>query len=243
MKRRTLFATVALVLAMLACNLPAGATPTPLPTPTPLFTETPSATPLPTATLVPPATSTPTIPIAWPKELPVNCRVGPGVEWFNISGLLVGQVATIQGRNADSSWWYVVTPLDPGAPCWVAASVTLTAGNLTGLPVIPLPQAQVTNIELKLDPRNQSLPGCFGPPEQIEFEGSITTNGPTEVKWHFETEEGGSMGSHTLDFDKFGTKGVAGSYGPTTWPGDFWVRLIVTQPNGEEIQKNYKIEC
>ena len=243
MNRRSLLATAAVVLAMLACNMPAGATPTPLPTPTPLFTELPSATPLPTATPVPTATSTPTIPIAWPKDVPVNCRYGPGIEWLNTSGLLVGQVATIQGRNASSSWWYVVTPLDPGTPCWVAASVTLTAGNLAGLPVIPTPEARVTNLELQLDPKNQTLGGCFGPPEPIDIEGSITTNGPTEVKWHLETEEGGSMGSHTLEFDKYTTKGVAGTYMPTTWPGTYWVRLIVTQPNGEEVEKNYKIQC
>ena len=246
MKARSLLATLAVVSAMLACNMASVPAPTPLPPPasaTPMVSETPSITPLPTDTPPPTATATPTIPIAWPKDLPVNCRIGPGLDWLAVSGLLVGQTAPIQGRNSNSSWWYVVTQQEPGAPCWVAASATLTAGNVAALPVIGRPQARVTAVDLSLQPRNQSLPGCFGPPQLIEFDGTITTNGPTDVEWYFDTDEGGSMPSHTLHFDKYGTKSVDGSYLPTTWPGQFWVRLIVSDPNNRQAEKRYRIDC
>ena len=242
MRVQSYLGPAAVALAALACNLPGGPPPATA-TPLVLFTETATTAPLPTDTPLPTPTGTPLVPIARPAEVGVNCRVGPGIDWKDISYLLVGQTATIQGRNADSSWWYVVTQQDPGTPCWVAASVTVTAGNVAALPVIPKPQAVVTSVDLDLQPRNQSLPGCFGPPQPIEFDGTITTNGPTEVTWHFETEDGGSMPSHTLEFDQYGTKGVDDSFLPTDWPGQFWVRLVVTEPNGKEVEKRYKIEC
>jgi hypothetical protein len=197
----------------------------------------------PTDTPMPTLTPTPTIPIAWPKDLPVNCRFGPGLGWLVTSGLLVGDTAPIQGRNADSSWWLIVTKLEPGAPCWVAASATLTAGNMAAVPVVASPHASVTSVDLGLSPKNQSLPGCFGPPQLIKFSGSITTNGPTKVEWYFETEEGGDMPSHTLNFDGFGTKSVEGSYLPASWPGTFGVSLVVFEPDNEQIQRKYKINC
>jgi hypothetical protein len=242
-------ASAMLILAMLACNLPSGgpgeatATPTSaLPT-QPAATPIPSATPLPTDTPLPTLTPTPTIPIAWPLDKGVNCRLGYGTEWVVVGALLVGQTATIQGKNADASWWYVVTPNDPGTPCWVAASVTLTAGNLAGLAVIPQAVASVTDAGLKLDPKSQSIPGCMGPPQPVEFKGTISTNGPTTVKWHFESEQGGSGSSHNLDFPAADTKNVSDSYGPPPGDGDFWVRLVITEPNNKTAEASYKIEC
>lgn len=260
MKPQPLFASLAVILSILACNMPsvnqsqdAAAAVLTVLAQTEIAAQTQNAAltaaaPLPTQapptdTPQPTLTPTPTIPIAWPKDLPVNCRFGPGLGWLVTSGLLVGETATLQGRNSDSSWWYVVTKLEPGAACWVAASATLTAGNVAAVPVVSAPQASVTSLELSLAPKNQSLPGCFGPPQSIEFDGSITTNGPVKVEWHFETEEGGAMSSHTLNFDAFGTKNVDGSYGPSTWPGTFGVTLVVTDPNNKQIERKYKIDC
>jgi hypothetical protein len=123
----------------------------------------------------------------------------------------------------------------------VASSVTLTAGNLSGLPVIPQSIAQVTDVTLKLDPKNQHL--CVGPPTPIEFEGNIHVNGPADVKWHFETEEDGSMGNHDLHFNFADTKSVDGDYGPPYIEASRWVRLVITEPNSKFVEVSYKIEC
>jgi hypothetical protein len=237
-------ALAVLLLAMLACTAPSGA-PTPtVPAAEASTTPLPSATALPSETPLPTATFTPTVPIAWPKEQGVNCRYGYGTEWSAISALLVGQTATIQGRNADSSWWYVVTPSDPGTPCWVASSVTNTGGNLANLPVIPQSSASVTNVTLELDPEDITLPGCFGPVQPIEFAGGITVNGPAEVKWHFETQAEGSMSTHTTDFDFADTKTVdEDSFSPLPAEGSFWVRLVITEPNNRTAEATYEIDC
>jgi hypothetical protein len=250
MKHRSFFAIVVLILSILACTAPsnapgqATASPSAAASTEAPATGIPSNTPVPSETPLPSATPSPTIPIAWPLDKGVNCRYGYGTEWSVIGALLVGETATIQGKNSDSSWWYVVTPGNPGTPCWVAASVTVTAGNLAGLPVIPQSTASVTNVTLKLDPKNISLPGCFGPVQPIEFDGSIVVNGPVQVKWHFETQEDGSMSTHSTNFDFADTKNVHDdSFSPSPGEGTFWVRLVVTEPNNKTAETNYKIEC
>src|SRR5512142_3281120 len=107
MKLRTLLPVLVLVLAMLACNLPSNipATPTPtlqiLPSSTatqPPPADPPTQTPLPTNTPPPTLTFTPTIPIAFPKDVNVNCRLGPSTAWTPLSALVAGQSSPITGK-------------------------------------------------------------------------------------------------------------------------------------------------
>jgi hypothetical protein len=111
MKSRTFLSVAALVLAILACNLPSNAA-----TETPTLTIfTPSITqPIPTIaatqpllpsnTPPPTSTGTPTVPIASPKDVAVNCRLGPGVGWVVLSGLSVGTSSQIAGKSGDGGW-------------------------------------------------------------------------------------------------------------------------------------------
>jgi hypothetical protein len=252
MKTRTYIPVFMLILAMLACNMPSGestppaeteSTATTIPPTQAQSTETPSATPLPTNTSLPTLTPTPLVPIAWPSDKSVNCRFGPGVDWLVVGALLVGQTATIQGRNADSSWWYVVTPNDPGKPCWVAASVTNYAGNLAGLSVVSPPEASVIGVLLKVDPDEMSVAGCIGPLQPVSLEGQIEVNGPAQVKWYFETQQSGAMPTQTTNFNNAESKDVSADYTPVLTAGTYWVRLIVIEPNNKTTEAKYKIEC
>ena len=252
MKSPFVHAGLALVLALAlgACNLPSGRPGTPTATsesqPSPTLaasTEIPSATPLPSDT--PPLTLTPThtVPIAWPKEVGVNCRFGPSTDWLVVGALLVEQTATIQGKNAASTWWYVTTPNDPGTPCWVSGAVTNTAGNLATVPVVNPPSASVTKVTIE-KPDTISVAGCLGPIQPMELAGSIQVNGPTEVKWRFETEQGGALSTGTTSFAGAGSKDVSDdSYTPPLVAGSYWVKLVVTSPNDKSAETTYKIEC
>ena len=201
MKTRLLSLLFVIALSVSACNLPSSLpteTPVPpLPSPTventaitPSETPLPTMTPLPTDTPLPTATGTPTVPIAWPSEVNVNCRVGPGTEWLVIGALLTDQTATISGKNSSGTWWYVNTPNSLNTPCWVAASVTDTAGNLSALPVIAPPTVSVTKVTIE-KPDDISIAGCMGPAQSLDLKGSIEMNGPGTVEWRFETEQGG----------------------------------------------------
>jgi len=252
MKSKSLITMLVLMLVLQACNLPSSApvteTPTLAPSLTPSATEppsteTPTQTPLPTDTPLPTLTSTPTIPIAFPKDVAVNCRFGPGTVWIVLSGLSVGQSAQILGRSADFNWWFVVDPLNGSKNCWVSASVVNTAGNLAPIPVVETPKASVTKVTVKIDPNTISVPGCIGPILASKITGTIETNGPSTVKWYFETQQDGAMSTKTTEFEAFGSKEFTVDYTPTLTAGTYWVRLVVTSPNSIQAETTYKIEC
>jgi len=250
MKSQSFLFVFALVLAMLACNLPSSAA-----TETPTLTIfTPSVTQslstnIPTQTLLPsntpPATSTttPTVPVAFPKDVAVNCRLGPGVGWVVLSGLSVGTSSQIAGKSGDGGWWYIVDPFSSGRKCWVASSVTNTAGNLAGIPIVEAPKATVTKVSVDVTPDAISAAACPGASTPIELAGSIETNGPTSVTWHFDTQQTGPLTSQTIDFDAFGTEEFSTNYTPLLGAGTYWVRLIVTSPNDMQAEAKYTITC
>ncbi len=250
MKLRTLFPAFILVFAMLACNLPsnlpATETPTTSPVPSatqPLATDAPTFTPLPANTTAPEPTSTPTVPAASPKEVNVNCRFGPGTAWVAISALLVGQSSQITGKSSDGAWWNIVDPQNSGRRCWVSGIVVNAAGNLATIPVVESPKASVTNVTVDVDPKSITLPSCVGPIPASKIKGTIETNGPTTVKWHFETQLGGSLPTQSTDFETFGVKEFTAEYTPPVSAGSYWIRLIVTSPNDMQAEVKYKIEC
>lgn len=250
MQSRSLLSTLVLVLAMLACNLPsnaATATPTltiftPAPT-QPLPTNSPTQTPLPSDTPPPTATGTPTIPVAFPKDVAVNCRLGPGIGWIVLSGLSVGTSSQIMGKSGDGGWWNIVDPFNSSRKCWVAASVTNTAGNLTNIPVAEAPKASVTKASLKVSPDTINATACPGAGSPIEFAASIEVNGPTSVTYHFETQQTGMLPEDTINFDAFGTEQFSTFYTPLLGAGTYWVRLIVTSPNDKQAEAKYTITC
>jgi hypothetical protein len=255
MKSRSLLSTLALVLAMLACNLPSNVPVTETPTTTvtvsptlSLPTQTPTQTPLPTNTSPPPATSTPTVPTVSPKEVPVNCRLGPGTAWIVISALTVGQTSQIVGKNSDGTWWYIVDPSSSSRNCWVSVSVTNASGNLSNVPIVQTPKASVTRVTVDVNPETIAMTGTActtGPVPQLEIEGTIETNGPTSVQWRFETQLGGAMTTQTTDFEAFGTKTFTAAYTPPLpiTAGAYWVRLVVTSPNEAQSEAKYTITC
>lgn len=250
MKRQTLFPVLVLVLAMLACNLPSNLPVTETPTVSPfpsatqlLTTDTPTQTPPPTNTAPPTLTSTPTVPVASPKDVNVNCRLGPGTAWVAISALIVGQSSQITGKSSDGSWWNIVDPQNSSRRCWVSSIVVNAAGNLATIPVVESPKASVTNVTVDVDPKTISVPGCIGPILASKIKGTIETNGPATVKWHFETQLGGSLPNQSTDFETFGVKEFTAEYTPPVTAGSYWIRLIVTSPNDIQAEVKYKVEC
>jgi hypothetical protein len=173
----------------------------------------------------------------------VNCRFGPGTAWVAISALIVGQSAQITGKSSDGAWWNIVDPQSSSGRCWVSASVVNAGGNLATVPVVAAPSASVTNVTVDVDPRTISVPGCIGPILASRIKGTIEANGPTTVKWHFETQLGGSIGTQTTNFETFGAKEFTVEYTPPVTAGTYWIRLIVTDPNDMQAEVNYKVEC
>ncbi|HKY52869.1 MAG TPA: hypothetical protein VJM08_01130 [Anaerolineales bacterium] len=247
MKHQPFLAIFLLLLSMLACNLPSNAPGTPTATilatntsaqPTvPLSTSLPSSTPPPTLTF------TPSVAVASPKDVAVNCRFGPGTAWVALSALNVGQSSQIVGKNSDGSWWYIVDPFSSGRNCWVSVAVTNASGNVASIPVVEAPRASVTNTAVRADPSTVSVTGCTGTPPVIKFIGTIEVNGPARVVWHFESQQGGTHPTQTTDFDAFGSRDVSMDYPAPLAAGTYWVRLVVTEPNSLQSESRYTIQC
>lgn len=143
--KRTLIAVNALLVAILACNLPAAQNPAQPPaaastdTPagvvlessaTPAATETPSLTP--TITLTP----TPSVPEVTVTSA-TNCRTGPGTEYDLLYTLQPGQVAQIIGKYTPLNYWVINFP--GGTMCWLWGQYAVVSGNIAALAEYPVP--------------------------------------------------------------------------------------------------------
>ena len=117
--------------------------------PTNLATSTRTATPSPT----------PGIPVGMATQN-ANCRLGPGNAYRNIATLLEGQTAELEGRNAESSWWWIGTPGASGGHCWVWGGSLSIVGDAASLPVIAAPP---TDTPVPVDQQPPSVVLSYGP--------------------------------------------------------------------------------
>jgi len=242
MKNKWFLSLLLLILAALACNwsdVVPPAAPVIEPSPLPTFaistlTSTPTETPLPTLT------STPDVPIAWPKDLGVNCRYGPGKEWEVVSSLLPDKSTEIKGRTVDATWWYVSDPLNPDGFCWVAYDVVDTAGNLNVVPLAQPPTASVTNITVEA---LATFIAC-GEPNPVTLNGSIKTNGPTMVIYHWEVNGDiqETLPDATLKFSQAGAQQVStDSFSADC--GTYTVSLVTTAPDEMSAVREFSVRA
>jgi len=259
MNARLLPILLALSVVLAACNLsapngptappviptdtqPAGGS-TALPSDTP--TLQPSDTPIPSPTNTPTFTFTPTFSTAMvtPATEDVNCRLGPGVNYLTTGGLKAGASVPILGQNGDGTWWQIQNPNNIIENCWVSSSATVTSGNLASVPVAPSPQVLVTAVVANT-PETVTGAACV-PGQPIILTGTITTNGPVAVTWHFETQQEGALPSHTVNVTKFGPVTVTESgFSPSLVAGTYWLKLFVTAPNSlTAAEASYTISC
>jgi uncharacterized protein YraI len=198
-------------------------------------TETPA---LPTDTPGPTLTPTPSVPMVSPLNQDVNCRFGPSVKFSADDALRVGNQVPITGRTSDSGWWQIDGPLNPGYKCWVAASVTQATGDLASVPVVPAPAAYVTDVTVKANPTYNA---CGGP-NPTDYSGTITTNGPTTVKYRWEIggDKSAKPDPETITFDQADTKSV-GAPAFSADCGNYYIMLVIISPNSMSAKDNYTI--
>ena len=234
---------IALILTALACNwadLVPPAAPVIEPSPLPTF-AIPTLTPIPTETALPTPTSTPGAPIALPKALGVNCRYGPGQGWDVVHSIPEGTSIEIKGRTVDTSWWYVRDPLQINEGfCWVAYEAVETAGNLNIVPIVEPPAASVTQVTV--DTVLVTFDTCGGS-NQVTLNGSITTNGPGTVNYHWEVSGAAqeTTPQTALEFDRSGSQNVNTTVSLAEC-GEYSATLRVTAPSELSAQKGFSLQ-
>lgn len=219
---------------------------TPSDTPSPLGpTNTPTAVSSNTASPTAASSPTSTTPMVTPKTEPANCRFGPGTGYSSVGGLNFGAIVPIHATIADMSWWQIESPQNPGTFCWVAASVTNTFGDLSLVPIVPIPTGLVASIAVTVS-SGAVLHGFCGGPNAVNFQVTITTNGPSTVVYHVSiyNSDGtfrNSPGDVTLIFSSASTQtfDLGGAY--KTDCGSFYIQAIVTSPNSLSAQANWSV--
>lgn len=153
MKKRNLFLSIFLVIALSACNLPSGNGDSggngeqPIDdlaltvTAQYLLLNQPSAEPQFTPTLGPTSTPeftpTPSVPQVT-VSVNTNCRTGPSTQYDNIDSVLVGQTAIVVGKNSATGYW-IINRLNGSGVCWLYPQYATVSGNTAGLTEYSIP--------------------------------------------------------------------------------------------------------
>ena len=179
--KRVLLAVNALLVAILACNLPGGqGTPTPTPTAGADLAATITAQALTlqvaTATAAPPSetptitpTSTPSVPQVSVSSA-TNCRTGPSTAFDWLYGLDPGKTAEVVGKNTPSGYWIIKYP---GGTCWLWGQYATVSGDTSGLTEYPMP-ATPTPSKPAAPTDFQATAACSPIPATLTFSVHVT---------------------------------------------------------------------
>ncbi len=155
--RRKSIAAYALLVAILACNLPGA----PVQSPDPAGTITAQAIVLLQASYAPTSTATasfteaPSMPPAdaftstpsaahLSVTAATNCRSGPGKAYELLYTLQPGQTAEIIGKDLPDNYWIIKAP--GGNGCWLWGEYAIVSGNAAGLPDYPAPPSPTPSL-------------------------------------------------------------------------------------------------
>jgi len=111
-----------------------------------------------------------------------NCRKGPGTAYDSIDAFLQSTSVAIEGRNEDSSWFWVMKPSGSGR-CWISASVGTANGNWQVVPVIaaPPPPATATFTPAPQDITPPEISDLSANPSLISVQTQCGSTPPTTV--------------------------------------------------------------
>jgi hypothetical protein len=83
----------------------------------------------------------PTVHLPFPiaiARMDLNCRLGPTPDYPLADAFYAGSQASIEGRNADSSWWLITSP-NLGVQCWVWSEEVDVEGDTSGVEFVEAP--------------------------------------------------------------------------------------------------------
>jgi hypothetical protein len=126
----------------------------------------------------------------------------------------------------------------------VGNAVTSTSGDLSKVPVLPIPTGRVTSVSISTP---AVVHGTCGGPNPTWFKVSITTNGPAKVIYHIEFYNGdgslrSKMSDTTLMFASASTQTFdpGGAY-KTDCGTNFKIKVLVTSPNSKSGQATWSV--
>lgn len=99
-----------------------------------------------------------------------HCRLGPGTAYDSVDVLTQGTTVAIEGRNEDSSWFWVLKP-SGSSHCWVAASVGTASGEWQTVPIVAAPPLPTEPPTVVVDTTPPSITNYSVNPSSIQQGG------------------------------------------------------------------------
>jgi hypothetical protein len=181
----------------------------------------------------------------------INVRNGPDTNYSVIGSLTERQVATVDGKNVEGTWWYIAFAASPDGHGWVAGSVTTSnciPDSLAVIPAASLPAqfvAAINDVVVSVDPAEVSVPGCAGDKPHMTATATIRASGPMQVQYYFEIDGVATAKSSTLAFAAYGSQNVSQKFRPEIVKGKHTVRLWIEGLDVTQWQDSatYAITC
>lgn len=263
MKKRNLFLSIFLIIAISACNLPSGngdsggdpngdgseivddlaLTVTAQYVLLNQVSATPEFTATPQFTSTPENTATPSVPQV-SVTTNTNCRTGPGLVYDLLGGLNVGQFAEVVGKSSSTGYWIIKLP-GTSTICWLFPQHATVSGNTANLPEYPTPPTPTP-----------SLPES---PKNFKAEKTCVVNGITlkyEVKvkltWNdvANNESGYRIYENGVEIVALAADTTSYTYNtlipivpPPGSPAIFTYTIEAYNSAGKSNQKNESIQC
>ncbi len=110
-----------------------------------------------------------------------HVRSGPGPQYTSLGMLSGGAQGQIIGRNADWSWWLVVTPLGTG---WVYAPLVVVRGDSVGVPFVEPGTAATASAGGLLDGQGGFEAGAVpsAPVAEVALPVAVVTTGALNIR-------------------------------------------------------------
>jgi uncharacterized protein YraI len=230
--------TIAATLTI-GANLQALETQLPPATAEPIISSTPqpvepSQTPAPTATIeIITATTAPTATPSHPtisSTVNTNCREGPSSAWEIIGALMVGQTSQVLGRLYTNNWYLILDPKDATSSCWVWSKTTVIAGDLSQIPIIPMPSTPTPDLPAFSISASVSPASYTGDcPVDITVGGAIRSDQATDVSFKWTTSFGYDFDMLEETFNKAGKKTFSDTM-TITEDTDGFIRFRIYEP-------------
>jgi hypothetical protein len=116
-----------------------------------------------------------------------------------------------------------------------------TTGNIDVLPVVAAPLAQVSNIQVNVEPPSLNV-ACGSFPQYVTVTAAITTNGPSTVTWRWETSEGETFDKDPLLYLEGNSQPVL-LYYRVNVAKDYWFQVHILSPNDTTGRVTFKATC
>lgn len=114
-----------------------------------------------------------------------NCRFGPETEYDILGYLLSGETAEIEGRNADSSYWWIQNP-DSSGNCWIWDGLVETECDTSEVKVVAAPPTPTPVMDTTPPP----IPSLSSPANGADL-GCLSF---TDLSWSAVTDPSGIAG-------------------------------------------------